>query len=282
MVTRRRFIKEAILTTSIAPIAINSIMTSCNSERKIKRFGFISGIIGKELERDWKSALKSTVELGYTEFEGVVPGITPNEFANFCNDIGLAPVAGGIGFNTSDDDTLRAIDVLIEQNMKYAVTYWPWLTGGPFSADECRQSADILNRLGELCKQRDITLCWHNHDKEFIQNDKGMPFDLIMSYTDPSLVKCEMDIYWVKKGGADPLAMLKKYPGRISILHVKDMAPGDAMDFECPGSGIIDFGSVFNEAANQGIQHYFVERDNVIDGMACLKSSAGFLKELRF
>jgi hypothetical protein len=60
------------------------------------------------------------------------------------------------------------------------------------------------------------------------------------------------------------------------------MAPGSAMDFECPGSGIIDFPSLFKEAEIQGIKHYMVERDNVPDGMACLKSAGEYLRALSF
>jgi sugar phosphate isomerase/epimerase len=60
------------------------------------------------------------------------------------------------------------------------------------------------------------------------------------------------------------------------------MAPGDAMDFECPGSGIIDFPAIFREAYNQDIKHYMVERDNAEDGMACLRSSAEYLKNVVF
>jgi len=112
--------------------------------------------------------------------------------------------------------------------------------------------------------------------------EDGLPFDYLMSHTDPGLVKCEMDVYWVKKGGADPLALLRKYSGRYAILHVKDMGPGMAEDFECPGSGIIDFPVLFREARLQGIQHYMVERDNVPDGMACLSSSGEYLRGLRF
>jgi sugar phosphate isomerase/epimerase len=103
-----------------------------------------------------------------------------------------------------------------------------------------------------------------------------------MEHTDPELVRCEMDIYWVKKGGGDPLAVLKKYRGRVPILHVKDMTPGDKQDFECPGSGIIDFPSVFREAIDQDIEHFMVERDNVPDGMACLQSAANYLRNIEF
>jgi len=282
MITRRTFIQKSALATILAPVAINSMVSSCREEGKLHKFGFISGIIGKELEADWKAALKRTVGMGYTEFEGEVPGISTSEFLAYFKEIGLAPVAGGVGFNAPDDETLRRLDVIREQNMKYAVSYWPWLTGGPFTADDSKRSADILNHLGELCKQKDLMLCWHNHDKEFTVNDAGLPFDFLMNQTDPSLVKCEMDIYWVKKGGGDPLAMLKKYSGRIPILHVKDMAPGSAQDFECPGNGIIDFPAIFRESVSQGIEHYMVERDNVPDGMACLKSSGEYLRNLRF
>ena len=60
------------------------------------------------------------------------------------------------------------------------------------------------------------------------------------------------------------------------------MAAGDTMDFECPGSGIIDFPVLFREAHNQGIKHFMVERDNVPDGIACLKSAAEYLRAVTF
>jgi sugar phosphate isomerase/epimerase len=138
----------------------------------------------------------------------------------------------------------------------------------------------MLNKIGEVCKKHGLTLCWHNHNKEFIAMEEGLPFDYLMNNTDKNLVKCELDIYWVKKGAADPVQILRKYKDRYRILHVKDMAPGPEMDFACPGSGIIDFPSVFSEALGQGIEHYFVERDNVVDGLACLKTSAMYLKNI--
>ena len=110
--------------------------------------------------------------------------------------------------------------------------------------------------------------------------EKGLPFDYLMENTDPELVNCELDIYWVKKGGGVPLATLKKYDGRIPVLHVKDMTSEG--DFICPGRGIIDFPSIFKEAKKQDIKHYIVERDNEPDGIGCLQSSAEYLKNLRF
>ena len=166
--------------------------------------------------------------------------------------------------------------------LKYAVVYWPWLVGGPFSLEDCKNTAEILNKIGEICKKRGLIFCWHNHNKEFIPMEEGLPFDWLMNHTDKNLVKCEMDIYWVKKGGADPVDFLKKYKNRYGILHVKDMTGDAQQTFADVGSGIIDFPSVFSEAADQGILHYFVEKDNAVNGMETLKKSARYLKKISF
>lgn len=285
MLNRRSFLtKSAAAAAAIAtPSVLTSLSWACSGRQQIKNFGFISGIIGKELEGDWKAVLRKTVEFGYTEIEtGDYLGDSAASFLAFCKEIGLTPIAGGVGFNAPDDETLRRFDALNELGVKYAVTYWPWLTGGPFTLADCKQSVDILNHMGALSEQKGLVLCWHNHDREFMSFGEGMPFDYLMNHTDPALVKCEMDIYWVKKGGGDPLLMLQNYGSRIPILHVKDMAPGSPQDFECPGSGIIDFPSIFREAQSQGIAHFMVERDDVPDGMACLQSAGAYLRTIRF
>ncbi len=281
MITRRRFITGSA--AAIFTAAFSTDIFSIPLQNKLKNFGFISGIIGKELKGDWKAVLKQAASFGYTEIEtGSFLGESAESYLAFLNEIGLKPVAGGINFTAADEELMKSFDLIRKLEMKIAVTYWPWYTGGPFSLDECKKSAERLNILGKKCHENGFVFCWHNHYKEFTRMEESLPFDFLMNNTDADLVKCEMDLYWVKKGGGDPLAMMQKYPGRYPILHVKDMAPGSAMDFECPGSGIIDFPSLFSEAEKQGIRHYMVERDNVPDGMACLKSASEYLKNISF
>jgi sugar phosphate isomerase/epimerase len=256
---------------------------AAEGKNKLKNFGFISGIAGEAMKADWKGTLKQAVEFGFTEIEGGSNHAgSPQEFLSFCKEIGIKPIAGALDFKTKSEDLNKVFDNLNELKMKYAVVYWPWMGGGPFMLDDCKKSCERLNELGAKTKQNGLQLLWHNHDKEFHEMEDGLPFDYLMKNTDPKLVQCEMDIYWVKKGGADPLEFLKKYAGRIPVLHVKDMAPGPEQDFICPGRGIIDFVPIFAEAKKQKIEHYFVERDNEPDGIGCLKSSGEFLKNLRF
>jgi len=281
MTTRRNFIKSSAATISAA--FLSPALFKFPEGKRLKNFGFISGIIDKELKGNWKEVLEKVASFGYTEIEtGSFPGDSAQSFLSFLSRTGISPVAGTLDFNAGDDDLKKGMSLINSLNMKYAVVYWPWFTGGPFNIGDCRRSADRLNFLGKLCSDNGLVLCWHNHNKEFIAAENGLPFDFLMNHTDRDMVKCELDIYWVKKGGADPLSVLKKYPGRFEILHVKDMAPGPDMDFECPGSGIIDFPSIFREADKQHISHYMVERDNAVDGMECLRSSAEYLRNLQF
>ena len=283
MLTRRKFI--GTLAAGTAGLSFtNPVSALAAGRHQLKDFGYISGIIGKELKNgDWKDVLRKTAEMGYTEIEtGRYLGDSAESFLSFCKSINLIPVAGGIK-TTKDKDVLnKALDELNALDLKYAVMYWPWLVSAPFSLEDCKNSVDILNTAGEVCKQHGLQLCWHNHNNEFIEMEEGLPFDYLMNNTDKDTVKCEMDVYWVKKGGANIVDMMEKYDGRYSILHIKDMAPGPAQDFECVGSGIVDFPAIFREAQKQGIEHFFVERDKVPDGMACLASAAEYLKNVRY
>lgn len=255
------------------------------TQKKLKDFGFISGIIKKELEGDWKAVLRKTVEYGFTEIEmGNYLGDSMDGFLKYCNEIGLKPAGGGCGAITDDMDALKAkLDTLNQLGGDFAVVYWPWQVGAPFQLEHAKKSVELLNKMGEVAKAHGQQLCWHNHDKEFHAMDaEGLPFDYLMNNTYAELVKCQMDVYWVKKGGGEPLEMLKKYDGRYVALHIKDMAPGDEMDFECAGSGVIDFAPVIKEASKQGVKHYFVEKDGAVNGLGCLKSSGDYLKNLRF
>jgi len=281
MITRRKFISSTTLAATAAMLSIDSF--SIEGKKKLKNFGYISGIIGKELKGDWKAVLKQSASYGFTEIEtGNFMGESPDSFLAYLKSIGLSLPVGGFEFKASEEELKKSMALLKSLKVKYAVVYWPWYTGGPFTLEDCKKSAERLNYLGKVCKENGLILCWHNHNKEFAPMETGLPFDYLMNNTDKNLVFCELDLYWVKKGGADPLEVMKKYAGRFPVLHVKDMAPGDAQDFECPGSGIIDFSSLFKEADKQGIKHYFVERDNVPDGLACLKSSGEYLKNLTF
>lgn len=281
MNTRRQFITQlALSAAAVSILPASSFATS--KQGKLKNIGFISGILKNNMTgNNWREVLTLAASYGYTEYEGGLKGDSPREFLNFLKSIDLKPIAGVVNMSDDMEKVKQDLDKLNALRMKYAVCYWPWFGGGPFMLEDCKRSAEILNKIGNEAQKEGLEFCWHNHDKEFHKMEEGLPFDYLMEQTDKDLVSCEMDIYWVTKGGGDPVNVLKKYAGRIPIVHVKDMAGDAEKSFTCPGDGIIDFPAVFAEAKKQGIKHYFVERDNAPDGLACLKSSAAYLQNIK-
>ena len=281
MINRRNFIRNTTL--AAAGVWGSSLLTAAPPERKLPSIGFISGIVGNFLKEDWKGTLSSLAAMGYTEMEGGWNlGQSPAEMAAYCKSLGINPFAGGMGLSDLMKETEKHIERALLCGNTDLVCYWPWLDGADkISAGQCRQSAETLNKLGEMCQKAGLTFCWHNHDKEFLRDTgEGLPFDLLMKLTDPRLVKVELDIYWAVKGGSDPLQLLKNYPGRCTILHIKDMNNATDRSFACPGAGIIDFAPVLTEALDQGIRHFIVERDGETDGISCLQGSARYLQQL--
>lgn len=281
---RRQFIS----TLGLSAIAVSAGLPAWAMGQKadrLEKIGFISGIVDNFIKEDWKGTLEKLARQGYTEMEsGKYFGNSLSEFKAVCRDLGINSFAGGSSMAGMLKDTDKQIAEALEMGKEYWVCYWPWQSDAKnITADEAKQAADHLNRLGGACKKAGIKFCWHNHNMEFDQKTaEGLPFDIIMKNTDPQTVKTELDIYWVRKGGGDPVEALKKYKGRYEILHVKDMDNTAEKSFACPGSGIIDFRPVFREAWDQGVRHYIVEKDGERNGIECLKSSAEYLKKLRF
>jgi len=109
-----------------------------------------------------------------------------------------------------------------------------------------------VNRAGETSKKLGIQFAYHNHDFEFTPLNGRLPYHILLAETDPELVKMEMDLYWITKGGQDPVEYFDRHPGRFPLVHVKDMDQnGEIADV---GSGTIDFARIFARSEGAGVE----------------------------
>ena len=94
------------------------------------------------------------------------------------------------------------------------------------------RSRRTSTRSATSCSAPGLRFAYHNHDFEFKKLPSGeMGYDILLKECDPKLVKMEMDLYWITKGGQDPLAYFAKWPGRFPLVHVKDMSgSGEIVD----------------------------------------------------
>lgn len=153
---------------------------------------------------------------------------------------------------------------------KYATIYWvPHDFEVGFTIEDAKRLVDILNTGGKMLKEHGITLQYHPHGYEFLAYKDGTMLDYIIQNTTEA--KFQMDVFWIKQGGADPLAVLKKYAGRFTSLHLKDRLPGSkdtangSADVETNvvlGTGDVGIAALVKEAKKQGIEYFFIEDES--------------------
>ncbi|HET7116325.1 MAG TPA: sugar phosphate isomerase/epimerase, partial [Hanamia sp.] len=215
-------------------------------------------------------------------------GMSPVTFKKVLKDNGLVMYSshyrlgkdldkGQIQKGTILHDWHRAIDDAAEVDLKYMVCAYlsPTERG---NLDDYKKVADELNVAGEKCKKAGIQLCYHNHNFEFVPQDGKIPYDILLG-TDKSLVKMEMDIYWIKKAGQDPIALFRAHPGRFPLWHVKDMDNTPEHSFTEVGNGIINFKEIFKYKNLAGMKYFYVEQDISSDPFASITESIAYIKK---
>jgi sugar phosphate isomerase/epimerase len=125
------------------------------------------------------------------------------------------------------------------------------------TTDDWKWQAAQLNELGIKVKQAGFRLGYHNHDQEFLPIDGVIPYDLLMSGTDPRLVSFQIDVGNLTFAGADALSYLHKYPTRYFSMHAKDYLQGKT---SVPvGQGVLNWKEIFTAAKKTPIENYFAE-----------------------
>lgn len=125
-----------------------------------------------------------------------------------------------------------------------------------------------LASIGEWVRGEGYGFAWHNHDFEFVKLPTGeYPHDVIFG-TAP-LLDWECDVAWIARSGNNPLPWIKKYAGRITAVHVKDIAPkGENLDedgWADVGQGTVKWPAMFKALTSTAVLNFVVEHDNPSD-----------------
>jgi len=231
------------------------------------------------MQQDFAGTLAAVAGAGYdeVEFAGYYDN-EPQQVRDLLDELGLDGVAGHFPRLVFQDQ----LDDLIESSKTIGHRYLilPWLDPKERTIDGYKALATFSNEVGQACSDAGLTFGYHNHDFELQAIDGKVPLDLLLEETDPALVAFELDLFWVLKGGGDPLDYFERYPGRFALSHVKDMtADGEMVDV---GAGSIDFTAIFARADQAGMKHFIVEHDEPADPVASIRASRQHLSALRF
>jgi len=247
-----------------------------------------------ELAKDTPGTIRAVVEAGYKQ--GEMFGF-PN-----CDPVIAAAKEYGLALHSSHfewdavinpkDDSYSDFQRILEKAKKTGLTHLVI----PYLADKDRKTLDDYkkvaahsNKAAALAKKAGIQLSYHNHAFEFQPREGGKTgFDIFMAEFGPDML-FELDIFWVKVGGVEPVDLMKKLSGRVSQLHLKDLkdgiplpnfgsVPNDA--FQELGDGIIPMEPIIVAAKAVGVKHCHVEQDQSPDPIASIKQSMAYLKRL--
>jgi len=254
------------------------------------RLGLQLWSLRKDIAADIPKGLAEVKALGivYVEPHSTY-GVTFAEFRRRLDEAGLKATAAHFQYDQFD----KNLDGVIADAKTLGVQYviLPWLPKDTFDAGTAKDLAMKLNAWGAKLREAGLTLGYHPHGFEFVPIEGGgTAFDLLMRSTHPKDVCFELDIFWAAHAGADPVALLKAYPDRWKLLHVKDMAknaiitPGKRSAPETEnvavGQGQIDWKALLQEAGKIGIEYYFLE-DETSTPQKSLPVSVKFLKEFK-
>lgn len=243
-----------------------------------------------DMEKDPLATLKQLSAMGYRNVEhanyvnGKFYGYAPTEFKKILDDLGLGMHSGHTRFGADDwNETRKDFTDVWKQTVSDAATVGQQYVISPWLDDQYRKSfdtlvayMDIFNKNGELCKKSGLKFGYHNHNFEFSTHFNGMTmYEIILTHTDPTLVAQQIDIGNMYGAGGNAMDLLKKYPGRFELMHVKDeiksTAPDNMDGYESTviGAGVMQTRAIADLGRKIGItRHFIIEQESYQDKTA--------------
>lgn len=276
------------------------LISSCSSQSKIGKAGepvFIApmGVQAYSFRNYFPKDIPGTLDriqaMGITEIEGSSGRIADEDYKKMCDQRGISIPSTGASFDDLRDDPMKVVKSAKALGSKFVMCAWvPHENRGNFSIDDANRAIKVFNSAGKVLADNGITFCYHPHGYEFQPYQDGTLMDYIIQNTDAKNVSYEMDVFWAYFGGADPVALLKKYPKRWKLLHLKDIKHGTKRDMTggtdvennvVLGTGEIDFVGIMKTAREIGIAHYFIE-DESSSVVNQVPKSIAYLRSLKY
>ncbi|MDD4796830.1 MAG: sugar phosphate isomerase/epimerase [Eubacteriales bacterium] len=241
--------------------------------------------VREEAEKDFAGTMRKIKDIGYdgVELAGLY-GIQPAEIRNILREVGLEAVSAHVPYQ----DLIADMEGTIDQYVTIGCTY----IAVPYLVEEMRpgtpafpEVVENIKKIGAVCKEKGITLLYHNHDFEFVKMEDGSyALDYLYANVSPDLLQTEIDTCWVNVAGEDPAAYVLKYAGRAPVVHLKDFykegkpakmyeligLDDDALEekkkqgvfeFRPVGDGMQDMPSILDASVKAGAKWVVVEQD---------------------
>jgi len=298
---RREFIKNGAFAMA-GTAAFSSDLFASKKEKHIVGVQLYS--IREDMKKDPLNGLKKLAEMGYTHVEHAnyidskFYGYSAKEFRKILDDFGLKMPSGHTvmgkphwdeGKGEFTDLWKRTVEDAAICGQKYVIS--PWLDVAlRKNFDDLKRYMEVFNKSGELCQKSGMKFGYHNHDFEFsLKLSSVKVYDIMLQNTDPNLVAQQLDIGNMYGGGGRAAELLKQYPGRFELMHVKDEIKSvtEHIGWESAvlGTGVIGVKEIIDLGKKLGGTTQFIIEQESYQGKApleCMKEDLAIMKKWKY
>ncbi len=261
--------------------------------------------IRDDMEKDMDAALGAVKEMGYdyVEFAGYF-GKSAEEVKAILDKYDLTAISVHQGIDLFEKEGKAAVDYLNAIGVKYCA-----LPSFPLEefTNNWTNSMQRIKAVSKLLSDGGIQLMYHNHSFEFQKTDGEFILDKLYNEIPNDMLKPQLDTCWVHYAGENPTEYVKKYNGKIEVLHLKDFVceklgygpvysltdengnkiraidkKDNGFKLMPLGSGVQNFREILEAAESAGVEYLIVEQDFSEDRppMEDAKMSRDYLKSL--
>ncbi|GAC1430349.1 MAG: sugar phosphate isomerase/epimerase [Chitinophagaceae bacterium] len=242
-----------------------------------------------EFKKDVPGTLQKINQMGIRQIEGGgTYGMPLDAFKQLLAKNKLTMISVGADYKDLETNVQAVVTNAKAYGAKYVMCAWV-PHNGSFTIDDANKAIEVFNKAGKILKENGISFCYHAHGYEFRPYNNETLFDYMAKKMNPAYANFEMDVFWVKHPGQEPVALLKKYPGRFPLMHLKDRKPGtpgnqdgkaDDESNVVLGAGDVGIAVIMKVAKKYGVKYFFIE-DESPRSMEQVPQSLAFLKGLK-
>jgi sugar phosphate isomerase/epimerase len=240
-----------------------------------QEIGIIMGTARGIMQYGVEEGLIKLKDMGIKHIEGTgARNMSRADYKKLLDKYGFDVVTGSAPFEKLENqDSIKAvIENLKFFDAEYVVCYWIPHKGDDFTFADMQKGVDVFNKAGKQFAEAGISFVYHPHGYEFRPYPgQGTMFDYLMEKTDPRYVNFQMDVFWIRNPGQNPAAILRKYPKRFPITHLKDRMIGSVDNLNgrqdkernvVLGQGDVNIQEVMKAAKEVGVKYHFIEDES--------------------
>jgi sugar phosphate isomerase/epimerase len=249
---------------------------------EIDRFGLAVYTVRAPASRDFERTLAAVAAIGYRDLDMYIyeSRRAPSETRAILDRVGLTCTSARVATPAIYRGWDRSLDAAATLGARWiTLANVPWEERTTWR--DWQEMFEVFGRVGEQARRRGLNFCYHNHDFELQPIEGRIPIDAMLASTSADDLKLQMDVYWLTKGGREPVKEITRLGSRVASLHLKDMDRTAARGITTVGQGTLDFAAILRAARTVGVVDFFVEEDNPRDPMTAAGQAFSHLAGLR-